>query len=760
MKRLPMMIQLVLILFCVMIIPTSIMTWYSGTQILGNSEKVIAESSLAGLESNRSLNENALNYLSQDTVRLASSNKFDGIRQFKTFEQLNANYNRVESALSLLKELQRLIRSNDGVYSAYLYLTGADYIISSDKGVTLLERYESINWIDEALVEKDGIAGVWHPREMKSGEKMISYILPLNRLSTSTKGIIVVNLKETQIAHYMNASDKQENSYFLIDAEEKTIISHENKDLLLKNAADIPFMSEILQSKKHRGYSFHENEGERFLYTWSPSTNSKWLYVNIYSMDKLMSQTRLVQRNIIIFTAAIILLGTVLTVFLATWLSKPARELVRSIRARSNLGLSGKNELAFLDTAFQRMQDDEDKLNKLIMEHEQDTCSLAIHHLLRGDAINRKKKESLQEILPEKYFLIAMVSLDQYSRYINKTSPETRSYHRYSFISNYESQLPQGIYIRSVYYGEGRIALVVNFGDAEKENFENLKKTIEAISDTAYEVFGHTVTIGLSSMTESTVTIPEKLLEAMELIKHRMIKGNGRIIYWRQEALSNKKYVYPVNSERRILNFLDTGDLDNLLLELNVILDEIETAEYISYDNILFIYNQLVGVTIKHLNEKNMNTSAIFANKGNIYSIIASIDTLDELESYLREFFRGISEHMEISSNEINYVKRILAFLDEHFRKEIVFEDMAKEIGISYSYMRKLVFELTGKSLIDYINCKRIQHAKQLLIEESTLNVNQIAVEVGYNNIQSFNRFFRKYEGVTPSSYKSSKLNG
>ena len=754
-----MMLQLVLILFCIMIIPISIMTWYSGTQILENSEKVIAEASLARLESNRNLNENALDYIALDTVKLASSKMFDGIRQYKTFEQLNADYNRVERALSLFKELQRIIRTNDGVYSAYFYLSDADYIVSSDKGITLLERYESIDWIDDALTKKDGIAGVWYPREMANGEVVLSYLLPLNSLSTSTQGTLVVNLKETQIAKYMNISDQKKNSYFLIDTVDEMIISQEDKALLLTNVADTPFISELLKKKQKDGYVFHESDGERLLYTWSKSTMSQWLYVNIYSMDKLMSQTREVQRDIILLTVVIILLGTILTVLLATWLSRPLRELVRNIRSRSNLSLTGKNELAFLNTVFHRMQEEEDKLNKLIIEHEQDACSLAIHHLLRGDALDNKKKDLLLEMFPQKYYMLAMMSLDQYSKYVNNTSPEVRSYHRYLFISQYESQLPQGIHIKTVYYGEGRMALVVNFGEEEITKYEDIKKAIENIRDTANEVFGHTVTIGVSSVTESTVTIPDKLLEAMELIKHRMIKGNGRIIYWRQETQSNKKYIYPINSERRILNFLDTGDFELILVDLNSIRKQIESAEYISYDNILFIYNQLVGVTIKHLSEKNMNTSAIFANRGNIYSTIASKDTLDELESYLREFFRDISKHIEQNSNEINYEEQILAFLDQHFCEDIVFEDMAKEIGISYSYMRKLFLELTGDSLINYINNKRIQKAKQLLIE-NTLSVTQIASEVGYNNIQSFNRFFRKYEGVTPSSYKSSKRNG
>ena len=77
MKRFPMMLQLALILFCVMAIPTATLTWYSGAQILGNSEHAIAESALAGLNANRNLNENTLYILAQNTIRLAATHFFE-----------------------------------------------------------------------------------------------------------------------------------------------------------------------------------------------------------------------------------------------------------------------------------------------------------------------------------------------------------------------------------------------------------------------------------------------------------------------------------------------------------------------------------------------------------------------------------------------------------------------------------------------------------------------------------------------------------
>ncbi|WP_373231075.1 AraC family transcriptional regulator [Cohnella sp.] len=751
MKRFPMMLQLALILFCIMAIPTAILTWYSGTQILRNSESAIAESSLAGLNANRKLNENALSNLATDAVRLSATSIFDRIRNFETFAELNSNYNYVSNAQVLLKELVNLNHRVDGVYSSYFYLEGADYVVSTDKGLTTLKRYEPIDWMEDALVGRRGISGVWYPRKLTSGINVVSYVLPLNRLSTTTRGMIVVNIRESQIGDYLRSSEPGEKGYLLMQSD-GTILSHNDKAMLLTDGSKQPFMQEILASTTKEGYAFLEREGERLLYTWSRSNLYGWWNVNLYSMDELMTKTLTLQSKIILITAIIIFAGTVLTVFLATWLSKPVRELVRIVRARGNLEVANKNELVFLDAAFRRMQEEEEGLYKLLRERERDTRSLALHNLLRGEVTTQ-----IAEMFPERYYLVAVVSIDRYRRYVSKTNPETRNYHRYLLISECESLFPDRVRVRCVYQGEGCFAVVINYGYEELErNFDGIKGALGGIRDIALELLGHSVTIGVSSQAETSSMVSDRAVEAMEVIKHRMIEGSGGINYWKQEAQRSKKYIYPANSERRILNFLDIGDLDSIIKELAIIRDEIHSVEYISYDNIMFIYNQLAGATIKHLRENNISTSRIFAGQGNIYSAIASIDTLDELEDYLRVLFGEIIQYLARNPGEVNYGERIIRHLEGHFCEDIVFEDMAKEIGISYSYMRKIVYDLTGKSLIDYLNLLRIQKAKQLLLE-SNLNMTQIASEVGYYNVQSLTRFFRKYEGMPPSSYKATK---
>ncbi|RKL65168.1 AraC family transcriptional regulator [Salipaludibacillus neizhouensis] len=748
MKTFPMKLQLTVILFFIMAIPIAVLTWYSGDQILDNSENAIAESSLAELNANRMLKENAMNNLSQNTAALTSTRIFDSIEPYKNYADLFSNFRHLIDVKEVQMELIRLNRMIEGAYSTFFYLNDSDYVVSTDKGVMMLGNYESLDWIEEALVDRRGIRGVWYPRKLDSGLNVLSYVLPLDKLSTNTEGIIVVNILESQLENYFSSSYANKQEYLIMDSD-GYIISHSDKSFILDNGNKDPIIREILNDDLKEGYTFREVEGDRMLYTWSRSQNSEWLNVGVYSVNKLMNNTHTLHQNIIDVTLLLILIGFILTLLLATWLSEPARKIVKNLNLLSK-GIKGRNELAILDLAFKSMQEKEETLHVMLDIREQDSRNLAIYNLIRGEF-----SKHVLEIFTEPFFLIAVVSIDQYRDYVIKNNSETRSYHWYLFTTHCDRLLPEDVNGRCVYQGEGSFVIVINYGQSEVETIEqNIQSSLLEIMDKAEEIMNSTVTIGVSSPTTEMDLVPARFSEAMEAIKYRMVKGSGGIINWNDQKEHDKKYIYPVNSERRILNFLDNNDLDSIMKELEFIGNEIRSAEYISYDNILFIYLQLVGICIKHLRENNVSTARIFAGRGNIYASLASIDTLDELEEYLCNFFEEIIQYLKQPTVQNNdYGERILHYLNNHYQEEVDFKEMAKTIGISYSYMRRIVYETTGQSLIEHLNLRRIEKAKQMLLE-SDLTITEIAAEVGYNNVQSFNRFFRKFEGMPPSNYR------
>ncbi|MBD2846339.1 AraC family transcriptional regulator [Paenibacillus sp. IB182496] len=750
MKRIPLLLQLVLVLFGIMAVPTAILTWYSGEQMLGNSERAIADSAMAGLNASRRLNETALSHLAQNAVRLASTQVFDQIRRYETFAELNAKYSNMSSALSVLGELLNLNHRVDGVYASYFYLEGADYVISTDKGITTLERYADIGWMDEALEGRRGISGVWHARRLESGIPVVSYLFPLSRLSTTTRGVIVVNLRERQVGSYLQSSERGEQGYMLID-EDGRVVSHRDKGLLLTDGRALPHIQDVLSSSKPQGHAFYTQAGKRLLYTWSHSKLFDWWSVQVYSVDELMTSTYKLQRGIILITALVILVGTVLAVLLAAWLSRPIRSLVRVMRDKAGLGGANRNELVALGSAFGRMREEQEELRERLKEREHDTHRLAVHNLLRGEVT-----EQALAMFPQRSYAVAVAAIDRYRRYVSKHSPETRSYHRYLVIDACESLLPECLRVRCVYQGEGSFAILLNAASADCKD-EAIGEAMRRVRERVLELLGHSVTIGVSAWTDAASGVPRRLDEALEAVKQRMIRGSGCLIRW-EEPASGEKYVYPAHRERRIVNYMDAGDLPRLLLELEGLQEEIMAAEGISCDNILFIYNQLLGATIRHLREHNVNTTRMYAGRGNVYSALAAMETLDELHRYTRDFFTETVRYLarERGAGDSGYGDKILRYLQTHYGEEIVYEEMARTIGISYSYMRKIFYELTGKSLIEYTNMLRIEQAKQLLLD-TDWTIARIAAEVGYANVQSFNRFFRKFEGMPPSGYKAVK---
>ena len=89
-----------------------------------------------------------------------------------------------------------------------------------------------------------------------------------------------------------------------------------------------------------------------------------------------------------------------------------------------------------------------------------------------------------------------------------------------------------------------------------------------------------------------------------------------------------------------------------------------------------------------------------------------------------------------------------------HYKEDIDFEEAAANMGISYSYMRRVMKEDGDISIVDYVNRLRIKEAKRLL-QTTELKTQEIAEQVGYHNVQSLNRFFKKYEGTTPNAVRS-----
>ena len=87
---------------------------------------------------------------------------------------------------------------------------------------------------------------------------------------------------------------------------------------------------------------------------------------------------------------------------------------------------------------------------------------------------------------------------------------------------------------------------------------------------------------------------------------------------------------------------------------------------------------------------------------------------------------------------------------------DITLDDLAEKFFLSKPYLSKYIKEKSGMTFGDLVKKIRMKKAKALL-KSSNMTVENIAMSVGYLNVEHFNRLFKKAYDMTPMQFRNQK---
>ena len=87
--------------------------------------------------------------------------------------------------------------------------------------------------------------------------------------------------------------------------------------------------------------------------------------------------------------------------------------------------------------------------------------------------------------------------------------------------------------------------------------------------------------------------------------------------------------------------------------------------------------------------------------------------------------------------------------------EQVIIDEYAENNHVSVSWFIRNFKHCTGVTPMQYILSKRIYNA-EILLQDPTYNVTEIARIVGYDNPLYFSRIFKKAKGLSPSEYRKS----
>ena len=149
----------------------------------------------------------------------------------------------------------------------------------------------------------------------------------------------------------------------------------------------------------------------------------------------------------------------------------------------------------------------------------------------------------------------------------------------------------------------------------------------------------------------------------------------------------------------------------------------------------------------------------LFPDKVDYIEKIAKLGGIKELTIWLNNYFNWVLDYLGNGrdDSQANTILKARRFMMENYANpELTLKSVADYVGLNEKYFTTRFTKEAGVTFSNYLTSLRLEKAKELLC--AGRRIYEISEKVGYNNVEHFNRTFKKAIGVSPGDYK--KQNG
>lgn len=203
--------------------------------------------------------------------------------------------------------------------------------------------------------------------------------------------------------------------------------------------------------------------------------------------------------------------------------------------------------------------------------------------------------------------------------------------------------------------------------------------------------------------------------------------------------------------EMSLLNYIQTLNrnmisetLQQLSQQLSEVCDTIDSIRLFLIDLYLRIKEQ-----IYHLYR---DAAIIFPSNADTIRFVNQQYYLYDIMNFFRDQFEIVMTAIG-TSNRDSVLDNVFYYIDHNYADNITLENIAPLFGYNSSYLGKIFRKKMGQSFNSYVDQVRIEHAKELLLNEN-IKVYTVAERVGYCNVDYFHIKFKKLVGLTPAKYR------
>lgn len=442
---------------------------------------------------------------------------------------------------------------------------------------------------------------------------------------------------------------------------------------------------------------------------------------------------------IILISISIVAVMTMIAIyFVAKWHYQPLRELINYVEEELQKSYTYGNEILFIRDGFDEIIETGKKLRYLQLNSRMYMVDSLFSRLIKGDY--KKIQDFTDEAseigieISNSNFFTAIVNFEAWGvlpseelldMFVSKSSVELEIFGEKGLEKN-------------------KLVLICA---AREDNKDQIHYTMHKMVNDLLQNIDGAFYIGIGNTYSDTSMIHQSYMEAELALEYSIIKNKNVTFLEEINAMCDHSISYPSKQVNQFEHALFQGDLNKSYEGMNLFKDFITNdkspaflIQSIKYDILRIVRRQSQSINVA------LDTSL------SIHDIKNS-----------REFCNRICDYIKIiceyksSNNTSENEKKLKAFqkyLDDNY-SDINFslQNMADEFGMSVSNLSHFFRKYAPENISTYVQRKRIEKAKGLLIENN-LSIKEIANEVGYFNRTSFMKRFKSMTGMTAGEYR------
>ncbi len=460
--------------------------------------------------------------------------------------------------------------------------------------------------------------------------------------------------------------------------------------------------------------------------------------VLVTGKNNLLLQVLSMRRLFLISTCICIIFSLLLVFIVVKRNYRPVMEILTTMGDKS-----AEDEFAEIKQYVKRSQLKESKQQKVMKQN-------YLLHLVKGTFPRHYQWESLESsgiIFNKRAFLVLIIAVKDLEGYAEASHESLQKrFHELCFmITNVYEELYNNENTKSYVINiENHFVCIINTDLSYENNLQTLLQLADLGASVLNREYQLELRFALSKTHVTVQDLPEAYKEALQALSIQKFKEMN---YYpseseKQSGGSESKYYYDLETEQKLLHCIRTGDrnaAEMIVDDVFRFLEQKDNSDQ-TYARCLFMDIAFTLFKVSKPEEQSM----AYILEDNL--------TLQQMREWLfsRIEFCCVGNETE----DRNSLENILDYIYQNYRNEdlnVAF--LSEYFDISPYYLSKRFKSTFGESLIDFIHKLRLVEAKEL-IRSGHQTMADISQQVGYANIRTFNRVFKKYEGVTPTQYQ------